>query len=159
MENDPKLAKQFFEQANKLQKSGHLDRAAKFYKRSIEFNPTSEAYTYLGWIYSQKGLYAEAILQCKVAIDLDPTYGNAYNDIGAYLIQLGRYNEAIPWLEKSLHAPRYENYCYPNLNLGYIYEQKGDWKKALKFYETALNQNKAYQPARSAYDKLCGKLN
>jgi len=35
-------------------------------------------------------------LRCKLAIGLDPDFGNPYNDIGAYLIELGQFDEAIP---------------------------------------------------------------
>ena len=30
-----------------------------------------------------------------------PTFGNPYNDIGAYLIAKGELDEAIEWLEKA----------------------------------------------------------
>ena len=93
------------------------------------------------------------------ATELDPNFGNSYNDIGAYLIQLKKYNEAIPWLKKALEAPDYENYCYPNLNLGYIYEFKGQWDLALEYYKTAIEENENYQPVLTAYEKLLGKYN
>ncbi|MEJ2542653.1 MAG: hypothetical protein P8Y99_01155 [Calditrichaceae bacterium] len=75
------LAIKFFEQAYHLQMTGHLDRAIRCYKRSIEFNPSAQAYTFLGWTYSLKGLMDKAIEHCRIAIQLDPEYGNAYNDI------------------------------------------------------------------------------
>ena len=36
---------------------------------------------------------------------MDPDFGNPYNDIGAYLIEMGRLDEAIPWLEKATLRP------------------------------------------------------
>jgi len=59
-----------------------------------------EAHTFLGWTYHFQGRIEEAIAECKLAIGLDPEFGNPYNDIGAYLIELGRFEEAIPWLEQ-----------------------------------------------------------
>jgi len=50
----------------------------------------------------------EAIAECKRAIEVDPEFGNPYNDIGSYLIALGRHDEAIPWLEQAIVAPRYD---------------------------------------------------
>ena len=88
------LAKNFFDKSYLLQKNGHLDRAAHFYKRSIEFQPSAQAHTFLGWVYSLKGLFDQAIEECKSAINLDPEYGNPYNDIGAYLLQQHCYDEA-----------------------------------------------------------------
>ena len=34
--------------------------------------------------------------ECKRAIEIDPDFGNPYNDIGVYLIDLNRFEEAIP---------------------------------------------------------------
>ena len=53
------------------------------------------------------GRYDVAIEEAKRAIDLDPKYGNPYNDIGVYLIELGRWDESIPWLQKAMAATRY----------------------------------------------------
>jgi Tfp pilus assembly protein PilF len=153
------IARSFFDKAYHLQMRGYLDRAAHFYRKSIDIFPTAKAHTFLGWVYSLKGLYNEAIEECKKAIKLDPAFGNPYNDIGAYLIQLKRYSEAPKWLEKALHAPKYENYCFPNMNLGILNEIRGDWDKALQYYEKAICENPEYQPAQTAYEKLKGKYN
>lgn len=148
------IARDFFEKGYLLQQGGYLDRAAHFYRRSIEYYPTAQAYTFLGWVYSLKNLYDEAITYCKLAIEIDPEYGNPYNDIGAYLIQLRRYDAAIPWLKKALHCPNYKNYCYPWLNLGRIYAFKGRWNKAMKAYRKALKENPEYMPALRAIEHL-----
>jgi tetratricopeptide (TPR) repeat protein len=93
-----------FERAYKHQMRGELADAILLYKRSFEASPTAEAHTFLGWTYSMMSRYEEAVLECEKAIAVDPTFGNPYNDIGAYLIELGRWEEAIPWLEKATTA-------------------------------------------------------
>ncbi|MBD3224732.1 MAG: tetratricopeptide repeat protein [Caldithrix sp.] len=153
------IAKGFFEQGYVAQMSGHLDRAAGFYKRSIKFLPTAKAHTFLGWVYSLKGFPEKGIEECKKAIELDPAFGNPYNDIGAYLIQMRRYDEAKPWLERALRAPRYKNYAYPHINLGKIYEFKGLWDQAMYHYKKAIKEAPDYEPAYTARDRLEGKYN
>ncbi|HED09130.1 MAG TPA: tetratricopeptide repeat protein [Caldithrix abyssi] len=153
------LARDYFEKGFLLQQGGHLDRAAHFYRRSIEFHPTAQAYTFLGWVYSLKNLFEEAITFCKLAIELDEDYGNPYNDIGAYLIQLRRYEEAVPWLKKALACKSYKNYCYPHVNLGRVYEFKGQWDKAMREYRLALGENERYQPAQQAILQLQARYN
>jgi Tfp pilus assembly protein PilF len=157
--NKSEIAKDYFEKGFVLQNNGHLDRAAHFYRRSIEFFPSAKAYTFLGWVLSLKGLYDDAIEKCKQAIDLDPDFGNPYNDIGAYLIKQNKYDEAAIWLKKALGAPDYENYCYPYLNLGRVYEFKGKWDEALSWYKKALQENKNYQPAEQALEDLQARYN
>ena len=60
---------------------------SSFIKASLELHPTAEAHTFLGWTYHFQGKLDEAIAQCRTAIDIDPEFGNPYNDIGAYLIE------------------------------------------------------------------------
>lgn len=153
------LAKKFFEKAYHLQMRGYLDRATTFYQKSIDTCPTAKAHTFLGWVYSLRGQYKTAIGECLKAISIDPAFGNPYNDIGAYLIQLKRYNDSIPWLKKAIHAPKYENYCYPYMNLGLVYEIKGDWNRAMKLYNKVMNDYPDYQPAKIALAKIKGKFN
>ena len=97
---------------------GNLDKAIQFYKRSIEKKPTAKTHTFLGWTLSHQGKYDEAITQCLIAIKLDPDYGNTYNDIGAYYIAKGMYDEAIPYLEKAIEAKNYDFGQFPHFNLG-----------------------------------------
>src|SRR5687767_10167818 len=74
-------AQEYLQKAYRLQMSGHLQEAIENYKASIELHPTAEAHTFLGWAYSFLGEYDTAIEECKVAIGIDPEFGNPYNDI------------------------------------------------------------------------------
>ncbi len=154
-----KIAQDMFRKAYDLQMSGELDDAIDQYKRSIEIFPTAEAHTFLGWTYSFQGRYEDAIQECKEAIKVDPDFGNPYNDIGAYLIEKGKLDDAIPWLRKAMGAKRYDSYCYPHYNLGRVYEKKGNWPEALKCYETSLEANSNYTLARKAFNRLRALFN
>ncbi|PYS09789.1 MAG: hypothetical protein DMG15_22940, partial [Acidobacteria bacterium] len=116
-----------FQEAYQHQMKKELDEAVELYKKSIEAYPTAEAHTFLGWTYSWMGRIDDAIAECLKAIDVDPSFGNPYNDIGSYLMIKRQVDAAIPWLERALQAPRYESYCYPHMNLGRAYESKRDW--------------------------------
>src|SRR5688572_33405503 len=148
-----------FEEAYKLQMKGELDEAVKLYKQSIENFPTAEAYTFLGWTYSFMGRLDEAIAECHKAIEVDPTFGNPYNDIGAYLMQKGEIDDAIPWFERALDAPRYESYCYPHMNLGRAYEAKRRWLEAKEEFRKALRENPDYTPAKQGLARLRAMFN
>jgi len=147
-------AEEYFRKGYEAQMQGDLKAAISHYRRSIELCPTAEAHTFLGWAYSHQGNYDEAIRECTVAIQVDPDFGNPYNDIGAYLIEKGRLDDAIPWLEKATKAKRYESYCFPHLNLGRIWEKKGQWSKAIDEYRLALKENPNYVLAARALKRL-----
>lgn len=152
-------AARYLQEAYELQTKGELEEAIGLYKKSIELFPTAEGHTFLGWAYSYQGRYDEAIEECCRAIPLDPEFGNPYNDIGAYLIEQGKYEEAIPWLEKAIGAKRYESYCFPYYNLGRVWEKKGDWAKAIASYQSALNDNPQYTLADKALKRIQAIMN
>jgi tetratricopeptide (TPR) repeat protein len=152
-------ALQFFQQAYEAQMRGDLDEAADLYKQSIEAFETAEAHTFLGWAYSFMGLTDEAIAECHRAIEVDPDFGNPYNDIGAYLIEKGDHNGAIKWLERAKSAARYEAYFYPHFNLGRVYQAKGRYFEALREYKAAIDLNPDYKLAIKAFRNLQSKLN
>ena len=152
-------AVQLFKEAYAHQMNKELDEAVELYKRSIDLHPTAEAHTFLGWTYSWMGRVDDAIAECKKAIAVDPTFGNPYNDIGSYLIMKGQVEDAIPWLERALQAPRYESYCYPHMNLGRVFERKRDWLRARDEYKKALEENRDYKPAAEALGRIRGYLN
>lgn len=148
-----------FDRAVRYQMQGDLQQAALLYQQSIELHPTAEAYTYLGWTFSMIGRLDEAITLCHQAIAVDPTYGNPYNDIGAYLIEQDRWEESIDWFEKATEAPRYEAPQFPYLNLGRVYEHLGRYRTALACYDKALAIDPLYLPATWAKTALLGKMN
>ena len=140
--------------AYQAQMEGDYDRAVELYQSSLDLHPTAEAHTFLGWTYHFQGKLEDAISECKRAIEVDPDFGNPYNDIGAYLIEQGKLTEAIPWLEKATYAPRYESYCFPWFNLGRIYEKRYQWEKARDCYARALDESPDYKVAAVALKKL-----
>ena len=138
---------------------GDYDRAVDLYKDSLAIHPTAEAHTFLGWTYHFQGKVEDAIAECKRAIDVDPEFGNPYNDIGAYLIALGRYDEAIPWLERAINAPRYDPRHYPYFNLGRAYYAKGMVTRARECFEQALRIEPRYTLAQQAVESLRRMVN
>jgi tetratricopeptide (TPR) repeat protein len=161
LEGEPKrkVALEYFQKAYQHQIKGELEEAIVLYQMSIETFPTAEAHTFLGWAYSFLGQYEEAIGECYKAIEIDPDLGNPYNDIGAYLIEKGELDAAIPWLEKAIGAKRYESFCFPHLNLGRIWEKKGEWFKAVEEYQKALEANPRYIVAQKALKRLVALMN
>lgn len=158
-DGNPEKAMEYFKQAFEKQVEQEYGEAIELYTRSIEEYPTAEAYTFRGWARSYLDEYEEAIADCKLAIEIDPEFGNPYNDIGAYLIETDRADEAILWLEKAIEAKRYEARCYPHFNLGRVYESRHDWKKARECYHKALAENTDYVAPATALRRLNAMFN
>src|SRR5271155_1548483 len=147
------------QEAYRAQMEGDYGHAVELYKDSLDLFPTAEAHTFLGWTYHFQGKVEDAIAECKRAIEVDPEFGNPYNDIGAYLIALGRYDEAIPWLEQAIAAPRYDPRHFPHFNLGRVYHAKGMLTRAREYYQEALRIEPQYTLARQAIENLRRMVN
>ena len=139
--------------------SGDLEEAVSLFTRSLETEPTAEAYTFRGWAYSFAGRLADAIEECRKAIATDPSFGNPYNDIGCYLMEQGDPDGAIPWFERAKTAPRYDPRHFPYLNLGRIRAARGEIAEALAEFEGALRENPGDALALAALETLRLKVN
>ena len=146
-------------EAYQHQMKGDLDRAVSLYQESIRVCPTAEAHTFLGWTYSFQGRLDEATQECFRAIELDPDFGNPYNDIGVYLMQQDKLDEAIPWLEKAKHARRYEPRQFPHMNLGRIYLKQSKWWEALREFEAGVRAAPGDPGAAKALHSLRARMN
>jgi tetratricopeptide (TPR) repeat protein len=157
-QKDYDKAMKLVQQAMTHQMAADLGEAIRLYKESIALCPTADAHTYLGWAYSFEGRIDEAIAQCEIAIQIDPEFGNPYNDIGVYLMQQQKLDEAIPWLEKAKTAKRYEPRHFPYLNLGRVYAAKGMLQKALEEFRGALERNPGDAELAQLIEELQTKL-
>jgi tetratricopeptide (TPR) repeat protein len=148
------LAVELFQKAYMLQMQGELDQAVELYKESIELCPTAEAHTFLGWTYRFQGKLNDAIAECMKAIAVDPSFGNPYNDIGAYLIEQGKHEDAIPWLERAIGSERYESYHYAWYNLGRAHVALESYNRARNCFGKALEIQPDYRLAEEALEKV-----
>jgi len=157
--NDDEQARLLWQRGTERLSAGETEAALDLFTQSIEVKPTGEGHTFRGWALSHLGRFEEAIEECKIAIQVDPDFGNPYNDIGVYLMQQGKLEEAIPWLEQAKLAPRYEPRHFPFSNLGTIYERKGRLRQALQEYKAALRFEPRHEPAIRAVARLQAQLN
>jgi tetratricopeptide (TPR) repeat protein len=147
-------AELWWQQGTLLHALGAYEQSVALFQRSIEVQPTAEGHTYLGWSLSHLGRIEEAIAECQKAIAIDPDFGNPYNDIGVYLVELDRSEEAIAWLEKATQAKRYCCYQFPYFNLGRILLQQGKVPEARRLFERALEYDPDYLPAKTALEEI-----
>jgi Tfp pilus assembly protein PilF len=133
---------------------GDLKAAKAYYRASISSQPTAEAYTFLGWAYSHTSLIDRAGLECKRAILVDATFGNPYNDIGVYLIERRRHEQAILYLKAALRAKRYCCFQYAHFNLGRVYLMQGKIDAAMRQFRSAVKIAPDYLPAVEALEAV-----
>jgi tetratricopeptide (TPR) repeat protein len=149
-EERARQAAELFQSAYRLQSMGQTQEAVEMFQRSIEANPTAEAHTYLGRAYRLQGRLGEAIEECKTAIEIDPEFGNSYNDLGAYLVDQGECSAAILPLERALGCEAYATPQFAWFNMGRAYLALGDLTLARACQRQALKLAPDYTLARDA---------
>lgn len=125
------LANSLWRDGLQRQLDGDLDGAVGLYRASLAVVETAEAWCFLGWCLSFQGELDMAIAYCRRAIEIDPALGNPYNDLGAYLVEMGQDVEAAAWFSRAKEAPRYETRQFPFLNLARLYIGQGQLPQAL----------------------------
>src|SRR5579872_2760578 len=105
------------------------------------------------------GSHDDGIAAWRRSIRLDPINLGAYVDLATSLYQLGQIDAATEELRKGLDAqPESEDAYLAHFKLGYIYEQRGAWKDALREYQQALKLNSDFAPAREQMGQLQVRL-
>ena len=111
--------------------------ALVFFERSRRLNENAEILTLIGWVYSLLENLNRGKKFCLKAIELDPDYGPAYNDIGSYLLEEGDINESIRWFNLAKNAPLYHNKEYPYINTGRAFLMQKKYVQALEEFKMA----------------------
>jgi len=152
-------AEKYMAMADDFLETGFFRDAIADYRRSIKSFPTPEAYTALGWAHAHLGDFDQAIEFCKVAISLDPDYGNPYGEIGACLLELGELEEAAFYLRRAIMARDTDETHLAYYNLGRVWEARRNFSRAIYEYKKALESDPGFEPARHAYYRLVRMMN
>lgn len=88
---------------------------------------SSSPWNSLGDVYCREGNYQLGIRAFLRAIQLNPTYVNAYHNLGLAYLKMGDFDQAIVWFKRATAI-----YPFPQSfnDMGVAYLQKGDFEKA-----------------------------
>ena len=152
-------AAQYLALGRERRSAGDVEDAAAYFRIALDLFPTAEAHVALGETLAARGLWEEAIAECKKAIALDPDLGNPYNDIGVYCIEQGREAEALPWLDRALAAPVYDCRHFSHYHRGRVLERAGRFAEARDAYLASVELEESWSPAQIALRRVLGFLN
>ncbi|MBX9768472.1 MAG: tetratricopeptide repeat protein [Bdellovibrionales bacterium] len=113
--------------------------------------PSPELYNAFAMAYFSRGRYELAVENYQKALDLNPDYLDAQNNLGLVYIEMGRTDEGIQILKplaKNLKYPTPEK-AYLNLSIGYL--RKGETQLAKEAAMEALRFGRPICPAYGVY--------
>lgn len=118
--------------------------------------PSQQMYYRRGMDFARVGKYESAIRELNRALEYDPDFAPAYNNLGVIYSRLGRKREAIGALEKAVWLdPAFPEACY---NLGKLYMELSVEDRALDHLREALMLDPDYDRAREAVAEVYFKV-
>ena len=132
--------------------------AIDYLNSALNLNPKSiEANYALGMFLQENGKQDEAIKAYKNIISINPSYREAYYNIGyIYLEYKKDFKEALNYFGDAIKTDN--EYAEAFYNRGYTYELLKDYKNARNDYKKAIDLKHNYQKAIEAMNRL-DKLN
>lgn len=117
-------------------------------KRNIEMTGSEKAEIILGFGYTAKGEYRDAIPCFTAALEHSSQHNPELSHLGLAISygELGKHDQAFRNYKKSLNYQKTANaYCW----LGRLYLSRGDGQSALKAFKQAMMLDSLYTPAYS----------
>ncbi len=130
--------------------SGHYQRAISELEELKRIRETPELYNYLGLAYMGVSAFDKAYSSYERAVALRPDYSEAYSNLSACLIAMGKYDEAIEAAKKALSNSLYPKPEIPLTNMAQAYFAKGNDTEAIELLNKALSYNPFYSVAYEA---------
>ncbi len=90
--------------------------------------------------------FYDQALEVAIIMDNKALIANGYNDLGAINLQLGKYQESLEWLQKSLviHQQNDDQYrsALSLANIAEVYQLLDEYDQALSYYQQALDAHR-----------------
>jgi type IV pilus biogenesis/stability protein PilW len=126
----------------------NIPMAMRELHRASELDPSNpEVYMMLGMAYRARGDQKKAEEYLREAIDKNPDYADAHNNLGIVLADRKEWEEAIREFRKAYENVQYQTPERAFYNSAEAYRHKGDAAKAEEQYRQALRLNPGYGPA------------
>ncbi len=113
--------------------------AEKYFDKLLYVQKKPEIFFIQANIHKQLKKYDSAISYFEKAIQLNPNFSEAYNNLGNTKKRIGKIDEAIFCFEKAIQLK--ENNIEAYLNLANIYKENKHFNKLIKVYEKILSFN------------------
>ncbi|MFM6885485.1 MAG: tetratricopeptide repeat protein, partial [Dolichospermum sp.] len=156
IELDPKNATAYYNLGNALRGQKKLDEAVAAFQKAIELDPKdATAYYNLGIALSDQKKLDEAVAAFQKAIELDPKYATAYYNLGIALSNQKKLDEAISKYRTALSLPEDTSgtpttaHTAANNGLGLVWQEKGELKKAIQYFDESEKVDPDYIYARN----------
>ena len=137
---DPQLVQAFYSLGLLQDKMGNIDLGLQTLHKAVALAPNNGYINYdLGVLYAKKSDYAQSAIYSQKAVENGGDFAEAYNNYGYALAQLGKYDEALKMVDKSL-ALKPDSAAALD-SKGFALFGLGKYPQAQEAYQEALRQD------------------
>lgn len=138
----------YLQEAEKLIYENNIEEGFRIMNNLLYDEPGyGSLHNHLGWAYMYySDADARAELHLKMAIKFNPSFVASYQHLGTLLIRLGRYDEALEYLEKGIAQYNANRTAFLE-KIATVYELKKDYSKAIRKYKEALASTAGFDAA------------
>lgn len=141
-----------YKYARALRDKGEPDAAIENYTKSIEINPSADAYNHRGVAYFDKGDYPRAIADYTEALRIKPTDADALNNRAWTHYKAGDLDAALQDANRAITLDGKKAYIWDTR--GHINEQRGARSAAISDYRKALELDKSSDSSSEGLARL-----
>ena len=124
----------------------NFGKAADFYFKATQIAPSPVSLNNCGWMLYRKGSYVEALGFFQRAVDLDPGFLPAINNMGLAYNKLMQSQNAFLCFDQAIKINPKDAKAYNNK--GVVYQAMGNKAAAIEFYEKAVELDTNFLIAR-----------
>ncbi len=155
--NKPPKGQLFMNIGNEILDKGFYELSRQAYNLCYRDNDTAAVLNNIGYAYTCEKNYEKSVEYYKAALAVKSTYERAINNVASDLIRHAIVcfdrdtPESMDQCEKLLHESlSYKpNHDWAYLNMGNLWERRGFTKKAIYWFELAIEVNPTYSAPRS----------
>ena len=140
-ELDPAYADPYLDLSVAYTRMGRLEDSLAAARQRVALRPDAAGWLNLGASLMEAGLDEEALVPLKRAAAMNPDDPDATLDLGLCWLDLRRWDDALPLLERAARAPRAAARAWAGL--GDLWAGKGDIRRSIACYEGALTRDNA----------------
>lgn len=129
-------------------RDGRIDLAIEQFQLAVKQDPKNAFFLKgLALAYAQQNKYKEAIEALRKALDINPTYSDLRNDLGAVLLRAGKREEGKREFLTVYNDPMNPTPELSSRNLGQAYLEEKNCNEAQTWFRTSVEKNKTYVDA------------
>jgi Tfp pilus assembly protein PilF len=141
-------ARASYEAGVKSISEGRISLGLSSLRQAVEIEPRNSLYhNAVGAVLLNIGRHADAQVEFQKAVELDPTYADAYHNLGSAYAEQARWDEAIVAYRRALAQTIYNRPEATYNNLGYAYWALDRRKEAEEAFRAALQLDSRLVPS------------